>query len=267
MADFLAGNEHRLARFPVFVVSLIVATPPIILVFFQPDLGTTLVLVTIWLVMSWYAGIDRFYLLTLIFIAIPIVVIAWNYKYTDSTGQEKEIFSQYQRTRLEAFINPEAVAQGEGRNLITSRNAVTNGGLLGQGLGNGTNNKYNYLTIRHTDFIFSVIAEEFGFMGGIVLFTVLSLILLRILWVAQNAVDSFGRNICIGVMTMLLFQIVVNVGMNVGLMPVTGITLPLISQGNSSMWSVFMGLGLVQSVAMRSRREINWNYRTGPVLQ
>jgi rod shape determining protein RodA len=266
LAHFFSTNEHRLKRLPVFIVSIIVIVPPVIFVFLQPDLGTTLVLLAIWFGMALCAGIDYLHMLALIFIAIPIVVFAWNFKYVDSEGKTQGIFKPYQKARLEIFLNPESDPQNEGRNLLVSRRAVINGGMMGMGLFNGTTNKYNYLSIRHTDFIFSVIAEEFGFIGSIGVMLFLCLILLRVVRAAQVASDSYGRNICVGVGVMLFFQTFVNIGMNVGLMPVTGVTLPLISQGISSMFTIFIAIGIVQSVVMRQHRDRIWFYRAKPVL-
>jgi rod shape determining protein RodA len=267
LAHFFSTNEHRLRRLPVFLVSLFVILPPVIFVFLQPDLGTTLVLLAIWFGMSLCAGIDYLHMLALIFIAIPLVVFAWNYKYTNSDGKVVGVFKEYQKARLEIFLRPESDPQNEGRNLLVSRKAVINGGVMGMGLFNGTNNKYNYLSIRHTDFIFSVIAEEFGFVGSAGVMFIICVFLLRILRSAQVASDSFGRNICIGVLVMFTFQTFVNIGMNVGLMPVTGVTLPLVSQGLSSMFTVFIALGIVQSVVMRQHRDRIWFYRAKPALE
>jgi rod shape determining protein RodA len=267
LAQFFATNEHRLKRLPVFLVSIVVILPPVVFVFLQPDLGTTLVLLAIWFGMALCAGIDYLHMLALVFIAIPLIVFAWNFKYVNSDGQTVGVFKPYQKARLEIFLNPESDPQNEGRNLLVSRKAVINGGLMGMGLFNGTNNKYNYLSIRHTDFIFSVIAEEFGFVGSIGVMIFLGLILFRVFRAAQIASDAYGRNICIGVGVMLTFQTFVNIGMNVGLMPVTGVTLPLISQGLSSMFTTFIAIGIVQSVVMRQHRDRIWFYRAKPVLQ
>jgi rod shape determining protein RodA len=162
------------------------------------------------------------------------------------------------------FLDPEQDPTGEGYNLIQSRESVQDGKLLGQGYSEGIHNKYDLLKIRHADFIFSVIAEEFGFVGCVAVLAVLLLMLFRVLTVAKKAADAYGRYICIGVATMLFFQIFVNVGMNLGLMPVTGIPLPMVSHGSSSLWTTLMGLGLVESVALRHKREQQWYYRTGP---
>jgi rod shape determining protein RodA len=265
LARFFATNEHRLRKFPVFATSIFVAAPAVILVFIQPDLGTTMVLVAIWFGMAWAGGSDPLHIFGLVFLAIPIIVLIWFAP--DLTGGKVKIFSDYQYDRFHSFWDQNYADPSQRRNLIVSNKAVVGGGLLGQGYASGVQNTLNYLSIRHTDFIFSVIAEEFGFIGSMALLVLLTLILLRILHVAQKSADTFGRMICAGVFTMLFFQMFINVGMNVVLFPVTGIPLPLISNGNSAMWTIFISLGVVESVAMRHQREITWYYRTGPAVE
>ncbi|MEI6046693.1 MAG: FtsW/RodA/SpoVE family cell cycle protein, partial [Chloroflexota bacterium] len=178
-----------------------------------------------------------------------------------------DLIPSYQRARIDSWLHPEHDPQGEGYNLIQSRRAVEGGGLTGMGLTNGFQNRASYLKIRDADFIFSVIAEEFGLLGCIALFAVLTLILLRLIYAATISLDTYGRNICIGIFAMLFFQMFVNIGMNLGLMPVTGIPLPMISKGASSFWTTMMALGLVESVVMRHRRDVTWYYRTGPAVE
>jgi rod shape determining protein RodA len=262
LARFYVTNEHRVRRLPVFIFSLAMTVPIVVLVLIQPDLGTAMVLMAVWVVMTWTAGCDRLHLLTLAFGIVLAIFLVW--QANDFTGGKVDPVPAYMRARVDSWLHPEHDPRGEGYNLIQSRLAVEGGGLTGQGLTQGFQNRASYLKIRDADFIFSVIAEEFGFVGCVALFSILTLILLRIIHAAGISLDSYGRNICIGVFTMLFFQIFVNVGMNLGLMPVTGIPLPLISKGASSFWTTMMGLGLVQSVVMRHRRDVTWYYRTGP---
>jgi rod shape determining protein RodA len=262
LARFFATNEHRIRRFPVFITSLLTAAPAMLLVFLQPDLGTTMVLFFIWFCMTWTAGADLMHVFGIIFVAIPLILLIWFAP--DLTGGKVKVFSDYQYARFHSFWDPNYADVDERRNLEVSNRAVVGGGLVGEGYANGVQNKLNYLSIRHTDFIFSVIAEEFGFLGSIALLVMQILILFRIVTVAQRSLDTFGRMICVGVLSMLFFQIFVNVGMNLGLLPVTGIPLPLISNGNSAMWTIFIGLGIVESVAMRYKRDTSWYYRSGP---
>ena len=262
LARFYVTNEHRIRRIPVFIFSMLQIGPIAALIFIEPDLGTTMVIMAIWLGMTFAAGADWLHLVTLIFIAIPLLLLIWNLG--PLTGGKYQVFQPYQEARMALFLDPEQDPTGEGYNLIQSRESVSDGSLLGQGYSEGIHNKYDLLKIRHADFIFSVIAEEFGFVGCIAVLSVLLLMLFRVITVAKKAADAYGRYICIGVATMLFFQIFVNVGMNLGLMPVTGIPLPMISHGSSSLWTTLMGLGLVESVALRHKREQQWYYRTGP---
>ncbi len=262
LARFYVTNEHRIRRIPVFIFSMLQIGPIAALVFIEPDLGTTMVIMAIWLGMTFVAGADWLHIMTLLFIAVPVLLLVWNLG--PLTGGKYQVFQPYQEARLALFLDPNQDKEGEGYNLIQSRESVVDGKLLGQGYTEGLHNKYDLLKIRHADFIFSVIAEEFGFVGCIAVLSVLVLMLFRIITVAKKAADAYGRYICIGVATMLFFQIFVNVGMNLGLMPVTGIPLPMISHGSSSLWTTLMGLGLVESVALRHQRDLMWYYRTGP---
>lgn len=265
LARFYATNQHRVKKLTVFLFSIGLVAPAIGLVFLQPDLGTSLVLMSIWLLVTWCAGSDRLHLLTLILLTIPLVVVIWNLG--PLTGGKIQVFKDYQEQRLSAFVDPQADPGNTGYQLLEGQKAIINGGLLGEGYTNGTGNRLNLIPERHTDFIFSVIGEEFGFAGSLALLCILLLILLRVAHVATIAYDAYGRNICIGVMAMLAFQILINIGMTVGLAPVAGIPLPLVSYGLSSCWTTFIGLGLVESVAMRHRRDIAWYYRVGPSVE
>ncbi len=265
MARFYTTNQHRVRRVPVFIFSMLMVAPIAFMVLIQPDLGTALVVLAIWTAMSWVAGVDRLHLLTIFMLIVPLAFLVW--QLGDLTEGKFDPVPQYQRNRIDSWLHPEHDPQGEGYNLIQSRRSVEGGGLLGQGLTNGFHNRAGYLRIRDADFIFSVIAEEFGFVGCIAFFSILLLILLRITHAATISLDAYGQGICIGVLTMLFFQIFVNIGMNLGLMPVTGIPLPLISKGASSFWTTMMGLGLVQSVIMRHQRDTTWYYRSGPGVE
>jgi rod shape determining protein RodA len=265
LARFYSSNQHRVKKLTVFLFSLALIGPAILLVFAQPDLGTSLVIIAIWLIMTWCAGADRLHLLALFVIGIPLVVLVWNLG--TITGGKVSIFKSYQQNRLLSFLNPESDAGDTGYQLIAGRQAIINGGLFGEGYTNGTSNRLNLIPESHTDFIFSVVGEEFGFIGCVAMLGIMLLVLLRISYVASIAHDAYGRNICIGVLGMLAFQMLINVGMNVGLMPVTGIPLPLVSYGLSSCWTTFIALGVVESVAMRHRHDIAWYYRVGPTVE
>ncbi len=265
LARFYVTNEHRVRRLPVFIFSILQILPITVLVFIEPDLGTTLVFLAIWFGMTIAAGADWQHLVALVLIAVPLLIGVWNLG--DMTGGKVQVFQQYQKDRLELFLHPDKDPTHDGYNLIQSRKTVEDGGLVGRGYMQGPLVQEGYLKVAHADFIFSTIAEEFGFAGSVLVMAVLALMLMRIINVAIKAADSYGRYLCVGVAVMIFFQIFVNAGMNLGLMPVTGITLPLISHGTSSLWTTFMGLGLVESVALRHQRNQTWYYRTGPTKE
>lgn len=160
-----------------------------------------------------------------------------------------EVLKDYQKDRILMFLDPDKDPLGGGYHLIQSRIAIGAGGTWGKGLNHGTQTQLNFIPEQHTDFIFSAIGEELGLVGSICVLFGFWLICLRLVIIAQNAKDNFGSLIAIGFLSMLVFQVVVNIGMNIGLAPITGIPLPLLSYGRSSLLANFIGLGLVESVA------------------
>src|SRR5207247_10653678 len=158
----------------------------------------------------------------------------------------------YQRQRLFCFLDPSVDPQGACYQVVQALNTVGSGGLLGQGLTAGRQNELGFLPVQSTDFIFTVVAEELGFIGGMILLTLFALLIWRVLSVGWGARDPFGANIAAGLGSLLLFQIVVNIGMVTGIMPVTGIPLPFITYGGSSMISLLFGMGLLQSVRVHA---------------
>lgn len=219
--------------------SLGLSFPFLLLIFRQPDLGTTLTLIAIWMGMLFAARISGKKLITLIIIACLIVPSGWFF------------LKDYQRERLIGFIAPQTDPLGRGYNQIQSTIAVGSGEFLGRGLGRGTQSRLQFLPEYRTDFIFASIAEEMGFLGSILILVIYFYILFYCLNLADQAGESFNFLVVIGVFSQLLFQMVVNVGMNAGILPITGITLPLVSYGGSSLVSTFISLGLVASVAKK----------------
>ncbi len=213
------------------------------LVYFQPDLGTALVIIAIWLGMTVVSGIPWRYFLgligSLLAFSVPLLIL----------------LKDYQRERLLTFINPTLDPLGSGYNVIQAIIAVGSGGIFGQGFGRGTQSHLKFLPAHHTDFIFAALAEEWGLVGSVVLLILLTVLFFSILRLIKSAPDDFGILIAAGVLTMLIFQTVVNVGMNLGLTPITGIPLPLISSGGSSLLITMAALGLIQSIALRRQIE------------
>jgi len=242
LAKFFADNRHRLHLFRYVLLSLAIIGIPVVLVYVQPDFGTAMVLLAIWVGMAIVAGVRLAHLGLLaaaVGLAAPLV---WQF------------MKDYQRTRLLIFLNPESDPSGEGYNMIQSRISVGSGGWLGQGFAHGTQSQLDFLKVQHTDFIFAVLGEELGFLGAMALFLLFVILLFRVVRSASMQKDVFGRTFAAGVASMLMFQIFINVGMTIGLMPVTGIPLPFISYGSSNLLTTLIALGLLQSLLTRSQK-------------
>jgi rod shape determining protein RodA len=212
---------------------------PVALVMYQPDLGTGLTYLPILAAGILIAGIRWHYLAAIALVGALALPVGWLF------------LKDYQRTRLVTFMEPSRDPRGAGYQVIQSKIAVGDGGMWGRGVTRGTQTQLRFLPVPHTDFIFSAFAEEHGFVGVVAVLGLYFLLLMQIIQNAQMAPDRSGMYICMGVATLLLFHLLVNVGMVVGRMPVTGIPLPLMSSGGSNMFSVFMMLGLVNNVRLR----------------
>jgi len=241
LASYLAHYEESLHRLRYVLLSLIYVVPPTLLIYLQPDLGTALVVGVIWLVMIFVAGMRVRHLLLLSLMGLVAAPFMW------------WRLQGYMRTRLLLFLNP-GFDPAKRYNVDQALISIGSGGWLGKGLTSGSQSQLHFLRVRHTDFIFSVIGEELGFVGAILVILLLVLLLLRLLRIAERARDTFGRLIVCGVATVIAFQSLVNMGMNVGLLPVTGIPLPFVSYGGSSLLSILIAEGLAQSVALHRRK-------------
>ncbi len=222
--------------------SLLWIFPVFFLIFKQPDLGSSLTLIAIWVGMLFGAGISPKKILILTFIALLVIPATWLFLH------------DYQKQRIFAFLTPGSDPLGRGYNLIQSTIAVGSGQFLGRGLGSGTQSRLQFLPEFRTDFIFASIAEEMGFLGSLIILTIYLYLLIICLRTASQVEDKFNFLAVIGVFSMMLFQIVVNIGMNIGILPITGITLPLISYGGSSEIVTLICLGFVSSVAKSRKR-------------
>lgn len=222
--------------------SLMLAIPFILLIFIQPDLGTSLTLSAIWMGMIFASRITFKKVLILFLIAFLVIPIAWLF------------LQDYQKQRITGFLQPEIDPLGQGYNLIQSTIAVGSGQVWGRGLGRGTQSRLQFLPEFRTDFIFASIAEEMGFFGSLLILSIYLFLLISCLRIANQNNDKFNYLLTIGVFSMLIFQVFVTIGMNIGILPITGITLPLISYGGSSLIITLVCLGLVSSVAKNRRR-------------
>jgi len=242
LAKYLADHQEMIRTLRVFLTSLAMAAVPAVLVFMEPDLGSALIFAAIWLGMVTVAGAKWRHLgalLGVFLIAVPFVFLF--------------LVSDYQRERIELWLNPESDPLGKGFNILQGEIGIGAGGLFGTGLTEGSQTQLDYLTTETTDYVFSVLGEELGFVGALVLFALFILLLWRALRVAELSRDLFGRLLATGMVIFVLLQTFINVGVNVGLLPVTGIPLPFVSQGGSSLITLFIGLGILQSVLLRHR--------------
>jgi rod shape determining protein RodA len=242
LARYLASHQDSIRSARVIAWSAVLAAVPAALTFAQPDLGTGLVLVVIWLGMVVVAGLRWLHAGLMMLAGLAAAPIAWL------------AMPQYMKDRVDTFLNPEKYPLDQGYNVIQALISVGSGGLTGRGFTSGTQSQLHFLRVQYADFIFSVLAEELGFVGALVLLGLLAVLLLRGLRAAAISRDAFGRLLCVGIVSAQAFQTFVNVGMNAGLLPVTGVPLPLISYGGSSALTVLIGIGILESVAMRHKR-------------
>ena len=233
------GLGTRLA-WPRIFGALVIAAAPALLIFKEPDLGSATVVLALAVGMLWVAGMSRRQLLALAAIALVLLPAGWH------------ALKPYQRARLLVFTNPNVDPLGAGYTIIQSKIAIGSGGLLGKGWLAGTQNQLNFLPERHTDFIFSVIGEEWGFAGALVVIGLFAWFIWRGCDIARRQQDRFGRLLATGVVVALGYQTVVNIGMVSGMLPVVGVPLPFVSYGGSSMVTMFLAVGLLESVRRHS---------------
>lgn len=284
-------HSRTAATIPSVIRALAVTAIPWLLVFVQPDLGTSLVFGAITLGMLYWANANLGWLVLLISPIVAVILfsvylpawfvwaatmsfIAWRtlpWRWLGAFGAIAVNFAagqlghvlwgllqDYQKNRLILFLNPEKDPLGGGYHLIQSRITIGAGQLWGQGLFQGTQTQLNFVPEQHTDFIFSAIGEELGFVGGLAVLFVFWLICLRLVIIAQTAKDNFGSLLAIGVLSMIVFQAIVNIAMTIGLAPVTGIPLPWLSYGRSALLTNFIAIGIVESVANYRQKRIKF---------
>jgi rod shape determining protein RodA len=215
------------------------------LVFGQPDMGTAAVLIAMWLAMVFESDLGVRYIVATAAVALAGLYPLWRLMEALDFG--------YMQNRILGFINPSSNPD-VAYQLEQAAIAIGSGGLWGKGLAQGTQSQLRYLPVRHTDFIFAVVSEELGFFGVMVLFALYMVLFYRLLRIILIASDGFGRMIATGTLAMILFQAVVNIGMNLGLMPIAGLPLPFISYGPAALLTMMMGIGLSENVVMRHRK-------------
>lgn len=245
LARFLRYKKYGPGLFDIGV-SILLTLVPMALIMKQPDLGTALVMVPILLSILYTAGMRFYYLAALIGTGLAISPLLWMF-----------VLKSYQKMRIVGFLWPEkATDWGAGYHRLQSLIAIGSGGLFGSGWGNGIQNQMRFLPERHTDFIFAVIAEEWGFLRVcFVLFLYVVFITCGV-GIAKNTHEPYGRFVVVGFITMFVTQITINIGMNLGIAPIVGITLPFISYGGSSMLTSFIALSIIFNVKMRSKIDL-----------
>jgi rod shape determining protein RodA len=218
---------------------LLLVGVPMILILWQGDLGTTVTLVPVFVAMAFVCGVKRKVVIASALVVILVLPLMWG------------LLKDYQRDRILNFVNPEKVPLTVGYQSLQSKIAIGSGKLFGKGIRQGSQSQLGFIPFRHTDFIFAVISEEAGFAGALVVLLLYVILFFRIFEGAATARDRLGILICVGVLALLFFHVVMNIGMVVGLLPIAGLPLPLLSYGGSSLLSTFLALGLVLNVKLR----------------
>ncbi len=239
LAKYFSMRHVEMYKLRHLIFSGIYAAIPSIIVFFRPDMGSAVILVFLWLGILFISGIKMRHLLTLFLIGAVFLAFSWSFFLRD-----------YQKSRIVSFISPQADPLGAGWSQAQSKIAIGSGGLLGQGLFKGTQTQHGFLSEPHTDFIFSAIAEEMGFLGVSAIFFLFLFLIMELFKEFLKSKSNFPRIFIAGTIILLFSQFFVNIGMNLGILPVVGIPLPFVSYGGSSLISLFLGLGIIQGINM-----------------
>ncbi len=239
LASFLGEKKETKGSFGNFIGAMMLIAPSFILIFLQPDLGTAMVLVPIMFFILLVAEERVKYIITVAVMGIASLPVLW------------QLLRSYQKQRLLVFINPNADPLGAGYTIIQSRIAIGSGGLWGKGFLGGTQSYLRFLPERHTDFIFSVIGEQWGFIGASVVILIFALVIWRGITITKKSKDVFARCISAGIVSLFFFQVFVNIAMTMGLTPVVGLPLPAVSYGGSNTITSFIAIGILLSVSRR----------------
>lgn len=242
LSSYLGNRAKFSYQISDLIIPFIIVFIPVSLIYMQPDLGTALILVPILFSMLIVRGARLRHLIFIIISGLASAPLLWH------------MLKDYQRQRLSVFINPNADPLGAGYTMIQSRIAIGSGFLMGKGWLSGTQNQLNFLPERHTDFIFSVVGEEGGFIGCMVLIGLYAFLIYKGLKIAQSTSDAYGRLMATGIVAMLACQIIINIGMASGFMPVVGLPLPLVSYGGSSLITTVISIALLLNISIRKTR-------------
>jgi rod shape determining protein RodA len=242
LAKYFSRRHIEIANIRHIIVSLVYMMIPFVLVVLQPDFGSAMVLFAIWFGLVFVSGISVKHLVTVFTLGLVVFLLAWNIA-----------FKPYQKARIRNFVNPLADIRGSGYNAYQSTIAVGSGGTLGKGIGYGTQSRLNFLPEYRTDFIFAAYAEEWGFVGGVLLLIFFFLIFFKLAWYALVADSAFEALFTYGVLIWFVVHVTINIGMNLGVMPVTGIPLPFMSYGGSHLLAECLALGMCAGMRRYSR--------------
>lgn len=242
LAKYFSLRHIEVYRLRNLIISGLYIIFPLIFILLQPELGYVLIIFLIWLAIVVVAGIKLRHLFLLVLIGIIVFSVSWFF-----------LLEDYQKDRILSFLNPGSDPLGRGYHVIQSTIAIGSGKFFGRGLGHGTQSQLDFLPEQHTDFIFATIAEEWGFLGSFFILTLFGILLYRLIKISLASSNNFARLFSIGLATMLLFQAAINIGMNMGLLPIIGIPLPFVSYGGSSMIMGFIALGIIQSIVIRNK--------------
>lgn len=237
LAKYFSGRHIEMYRIRHILLSGFYVLIPALLIFFQPELGSILILIALWVGILLISGIKIRHFLILCFCGLLVLILGWS-----------AFLKDYQKERVINFIMPQIEPLGGAWSQNQAKIAIGAGGIFGQGLGQGSQTQYGFLPEPQTDFIFAAIAEEFGLLGVGILFFLFSLLIWRIIKITLSATSNFPRLFGTGLAIILISQIFINVGMNLGILPIIGIPLPLVSYGGSSLIMTFVGLGILESI-------------------
>lgn len=240
LAKFFSERRNKSLTWTDIAKSGLIVLCPSALVLAQPDLGSAFLLIGLWLLLLLFFGVSKRQAITLSLVGAASLLVGWFF-----------IFADYQKARLLSFLNPEMDPLGQGYNVLQSVIAIGSGQLFGRGLGFGSQSQLRFLPEAHTDFVLAVIAEELGFVGLLLVFTAFAIMFWRLGRLMILVKDGFTTYLILGVAVTIFLQFIVNAGMNLGLMPVTGITLPFVSYGGSSLIFFIIMIGIVESVSLR----------------
>jgi rod shape determining protein RodA len=245
LAKFFSKRHVEIYRIRHLIVSGAYAGLPALLVLLQPDLGSAIILVAIWIAVVVFSGMKLRHLAILVCVFTLLAFFGWH-----------SVLKPYQKSRIVSFLDPYQDPKGTGYQMLQSMIAVGSGRVWGKGLGYGSQTHLHFLPEAETDFIFATFVEEWGFVGTVTMLTLFFIVLWRIVRIGMRSSDNFSRVYCHGFAAYIFVQSFIHIGMNMGLLPITGITLPFVSYGGSSLVTLLIGVGIVQSIKINARRAV-----------